>query len=307
LLLNDFVRRESPHPFLLDVGRQVALIGIAVSLTVTPLVAQAGNTPRATATLDGDLTVRPDLAFDVVSIHPSNTGPERDQLQVRVVGDEYQASQMPLGNTILMAYFPFRVGSTDRIVGAPDWVWKDDYDFVGKVGEANLPVWQKFSQHGIRMQNPMLQTMLQNALAECCKLVVHRVPTQVDGYALVLAKDGPNRKKLIESKPADTIPDQAIQFADEGRLVRTHSPDNPVWTFYQTSMSALALYFTAPGASVEDKTGLTGKYRFDLIRLNTDGNLPSTFDLASLGLKLIPAKIPVENIVVDHIERPLPN
>jgi uncharacterized protein (TIGR03435 family) len=228
-------------------------------------------------------------------------------LQVRVIGDEYQASQMPLGNTILMAYFPFRVGSRDRIVGAPGWVWKDDYDFVAKVGDADLPAWQNLSQRGIRVQNPMLQTMLQNALADRCRLVVHLVPTQVDGYALVLAKDGPNRKKLVESKPDDTIPDQAIKFANEGRVVSNHSPDNLVWTFYQTSMAALALYFTGPRASVVDKTGLTGKYRFDLARLNTDGNLPSTFDLASLGLKLISAKIPSENIVIDHIERPSQN
>ena len=86
----------------------------AVSLAVTPAVAQTDNPPSTTPAVDGDVTVRPDLAFDVVSIHPSNTGPERDQVQVRVVGDEYQATQMPLGNTILMAYFPFRMGTAER-------------------------------------------------------------------------------------------------------------------------------------------------------------------------------------------------
>lgn len=157
------------------------------------------------------------------------------------------------------------------------------------------------------MQNPMLQAMLQNALGDRCKLVVHRVPAQVDGYALVVAKHGPNRKNLVESQPDDAIPDRAIKIAFDGRMVPIYSHDNPVLHFFQTSMAAFALHISGFGAPVEDKTGLTGKYRFDLARLGTEGIPSSDWDLAPLGLKLIPAKIPTENIVIDHIERPSPN
>jgi hypothetical protein len=40
---------------------------------------------------------------------------------------------MPLGFTIEMAYFPIRMGSRDRVIGAPSWVWNDSYEFIGKV------------------------------------------------------------------------------------------------------------------------------------------------------------------------------
>ncbi len=135
---------------------------------------------------------------------------------------------MPLGMTIMMAYFPILPVSKDRIIGAPGWVWNDKYDVVGKVGEGDLPAWQKISQRGLRAQNPMLQTMLQNALADRCKIAVHRVPTQIDGYALVIANHGPNRKNLVESKPDDAIPDRAMKMDLNARIVPIDSHDDPV-------------------------------------------------------------------------------
>jgi hypothetical protein len=52
----------NPRPFLIDAGRIVFLIGISISVAVTSVVAQAGNTPGATSVADGDATVPPDLA-----------------------------------------------------------------------------------------------------------------------------------------------------------------------------------------------------------------------------------------------------
>jgi uncharacterized protein (TIGR03435 family) len=114
-------------------------------------------------------------AFDVVSIRPSNAGDDQWSMQLRAGGDEFRAMGMPLGETILAAYFPFHLQSEARIVGAPSWVWNDKYDFVGKVGESDLQNWQKLSRRGFAVNNPLLQTMLQNALADRCKMTVHRV------------------------------------------------------------------------------------------------------------------------------------
>jgi uncharacterized protein (TIGR03435 family) len=277
----------------------------SISVAAASLFAQAANAPGTTS-INGDAAIRADLAFDVVSIRPSNAGPNQWQMHVTPGGDQFSAIGMPLGATILMAYFPFRMGSRDRIVGAPGWIWDDKYDFVGKIGEADLPAWQKFAQHGFMVRNPMLQTMLQNALADRCKLAVHRVPTEIDGYALVVANHGPNRKNLIESKPDDAIPDRAIKIALGARMVPIYSRENPVLHFYQTSMAALALQMSG-STPIEDRTGLPGNYNFDLARLGSDGNPLSDWDLAPLGLKLIPVKVPTENIVIDHIERPSPN
>lgn len=293
------------RPFLLSASRTIFLIGISLAVAVMAGVSQAGNTPAAKAVADGDVKVHPDLAFDVVSIRASNAGPD-DQSRLQVVpgGDQYEAIGLPLGWTILMAYGPMVPISKDRIVGAPGWVWNDNYDVVGKVGEADMPDWRKINQRGLRGQNPMAQTMLQNALADRCKIAVHPVATLIDGYALVVANHGPNRKNLVESKPDDAIPDRAEKIDLDARII--DSPDDPAVHFYQTSMAVFVLFLSG-AASVEDRTGLPGKYKFDIRLIGYEGIPVSDWDLAPLGLKLIPAKIPSENIVIDHIERPSPN
>lgn len=124
------------RPFWLGAGRTILLIGIFISVARASTLAQAGNTSSATPA-DKNTEVRADLAFDVVSIRPSNAGP--NQFHMLVGDDQYSVVEMPLGAIILMAYFPYRMGSKARIVGAPGWLWDDKYDFVGKVGEADLP------------------------------------------------------------------------------------------------------------------------------------------------------------------------
>jgi len=251
--------------------------------------------------------VRPDLAFDVVSIHPSKAGPNEWRMQILPWGDEYRAIGLPLARTLLFAYLPWHSFSRDRIVGAPGWLWDDEFDFVGKVGESDLPAWHSFVSRGFHVPNPMLQTMLRNALIERCKLAIHLVPAEADGFALVVAAHGPNVKKLVKAKADDVIPDNAMMITFGGRMVPIASPDNPVLHFYATSMAALAESLSGGGAIVVDRTGLAGKYRFDLTRLGSEGVPASDWDVARLGLKLIPAKIPTENIVIDHIERPTPD
>jgi uncharacterized protein (TIGR03435 family) len=87
----------------------------------------------------------------------------------------------------------------------------------------------------------MAQTMLQNALADRCKIAVHRVARLIDGYALVVANHGPNRKNLVESKPDDAIPDRAEKIDLDARII--DSPDDPAVHFYQTSMAVICPVF----------------------------------------------------------------
>jgi uncharacterized protein (TIGR03435 family) len=276
---------------------------MVLSALIAVASAQAPRTPVHTSR-DELTEAHSEFAFDVVSIRPSTADP--NQVHQLVREDQYDAAGMPLGATILMAYFPFRMGSKDRIVGAPSWVWEDKYDFLGKIAESDLPAWQNSRRGGFMVPNPMLQSMLQRAISERCKLSIHRIPAQTDGFALVVTSRGPNTKNLRESKPLDAIPDRAIKISFGGRMVPIYSQDEPVLHFYQTSMASLALLLSGWGGLVVDKTGLTGAYRFDLTRLGTEGVL-SDWDLAPLGLKLIPTKVLTENIVIDHIERPSPN
>src|ERR1700748_2240708 len=111
-------------PIFLRASRTLFLSYISISVT-TSIVAQ---TPLPAASADGNARVRPDIAFDVVSIRPSNAGPDEGLLGTRDL-DQYGAIGMPLGWTILVTYFPFRLQSKEQIVGAPGWVWNGNYDF----------------------------------------------------------------------------------------------------------------------------------------------------------------------------------
>jgi uncharacterized protein (TIGR03435 family) len=214
---------------------------------------------------------------------------------------------MPLGVAIEFAYLPLRTQRKEQIVNAPAWLWSDEFDFVGKVGPDDLEEWRMSTQHGLYRPSPMLEAMLQAALADRCKLAVHRVPATFPGFALVVSSRGPNRKRLAEAKPDETIPDNAQKMYEDGKMVPILSSDDPVTHFYETSMVSLAAVLSSWGAPVEDQTGLTGKYDFALTRLSTIGDPSVDWDVAALGLKLKPIKIQTENIVIDHIERPSPN
>ena len=72
-------------------------------------------------------------------------------------------------------------------------------------------------------------------------------------------------------------------------------------------MKSLAAELESFSLVVLDKTGLTGTYDFALMKLNTGGDLALEWDVRPLGLKLVPTKVPTENIVIDHSERPSPN
>ena len=79
------------------------------------------------------------------------------------------------------------------------------------------------------------------------------------------------------------------------------------------SMARLAAYLadiSETGRPVVDKTALNGAYGFTLEFSLTEGDgRPSVFSALEdqLGLKLKPAKDPVEFLVIDHIERPSAN
>jgi uncharacterized protein (TIGR03435 family) len=77
-------------------------------------------------------------------------------------------------------------------------------------------------------------------------------------------------------------------------------------------MSGLA--FSLSGAAdriVIDKTGLTGEYEIELTWAPDDqpDAGPSIFTAVQeqLGLKLEPAKAPLDVVVIDHLERPSEN
>ena len=267
-----------------------------------PVAPEASSEARA-ARLSG-------WSFDVVSIKPSDPKDKQWFMSQSPDLGEYRVKGMPLSRLMESAFFSWAYQKKENLQGAPDWVWQERYDFVGKVDASDRAEWSK-QLHAANFvsASPMLQAMLQAALAERCKLIVHRVPTEIAGFALVPNQHGPNRNALHEAKPEETIPSGAIKLSGDARMLGYERGSNhPTVYFYQTSMGALAsslsLFVEGP---VEDKRGLVGKYDFALAKWLDAEDQQHSLDLDALGLKLVPVKMPSEAIVIDYIERPTPD
>jgi uncharacterized protein (TIGR03435 family) len=166
--------------------------------------------------------------------------------------------------------------------------------------------------------------MVQSLLAERFNLRVHTSTKRLPVYELVVAKGGP---KLNQKSAADYI-------AAHRKPNSSGSSGAPGDTLY---LGVSMAYFAHDlsrfdqgelGRLVIDKTGLTGRYDFELkwsprlsrmdamsfgsgtqMPTSTIPSGPSIFTALQeqLGLKLKPAKGPVQVLVVDHIEPPTPN
>ena len=155
------------------------------------------------------------------------------------------------------------------------------------------------------MGDTTLMAMLQTLLAERFKLTWHRETKLIEAFALEVAKNGP---KLEKAEPGGTVTSTSqghieVKSADLNRFA-----------------SALARRTDAP---VVNMTGLDGIFNIKLDwspeadkppRPAADGAVPPDRGISlftalqqQLGLRLMPRKVPVEIIVVDHAEKPTEN
>lgn len=212
----------------------------------------------------------------------------------------------------------------DRISG-PGWLDTEMYDVVATVPK------------GVSVGD--FKLMVQNLLAERFQLTLHRETKEVSGYALEVAKNG---LKIKESKKnpepgAAGSGSNPLMIVDE-RGFPAPRPGNSVFlpgdgfsatikvndlyraTVLNQSMSTIAKFLgTAAGMPVEDHTGLTGLYDFHLeykpslpgapdapaTAADIAAPAPDLFDAvqAQLGLKLVPKRVPLETLVIDHAEK----
>jgi uncharacterized protein (TIGR03435 family) len=170
---------------------------------------------------------------------------------------------------------------------------------------------------------------MRSLLADRFKLRVHEQIKELPVYELILAKGG---SKLKPENAADFI--AALRKPDSGSHVDGGSGH---LNALGTPMSTLALLLSRKlGRTVIDRTGLTGRYDFTLTwtpwrsgagrmlsgsgyggaekpgtatALASDTSGPSIFTAIQqqLGLKLKPARGPVEVLVIDHVEQPSAN
>jgi bla regulator protein BlaR1 len=293
-------------------AKRLLLIVLGIILGTSAAFAQPKAAPHSVQSAEEKAASSRPLQFEVVSIRRNKSG---GPSALQALPDGYRAINVSLGLSIMTAYLPKNLWLSEPIQGEPDWIHQEMYDVVAKIAPSDIPEWQKQNDN----HNVMLEAMLQSMLAERCKLVVHHIPREAPAWALVVDKQGPKFKPM---KPGETPDGQPVP--DQGEIVGFQKGAKPQVSFFGYSMDSFAAWLSqsSPMAPVIDKTGLAGRYdlvasQIDLsstpndkgvsISLGSSSSPANIWDLKALGLKLQPIKIPLETLVIDHIERPTPN
>jgi uncharacterized protein (TIGR03435 family) len=174
-----------------------------------------------------------------------------------------------------------------EVRGGPPWTGSASYDINAKMPDSQAKWTPEQRQH-----------MLQALLADRFQLAVHRETQQVAGYVLGVAKTGP---KMTTAKPGQ----DGSSTSSDGRYLKATN----------LTMEGLARRLSRNqdiGKVVVDKTGLTGKFDFELewapAQAESDDH-PGIFTAIQeqLGLKLESAKVPVDAVIIDRAEKPSEN
>jgi uncharacterized protein (TIGR03435 family) len=231
----------------------------------------------------------PPLAFEVATIKPSARPDGGWRLEH--TPDGYTGTNVSLYKLIQEAY-----GITDvkLVIGGPNWTNTDKFDLEAKFdGSAILDA--KNLTHSQRA------AMLRPLLADRFRLKVHFETKDFPVYNLVITKGGPKFEQTKSEDPGCALGNRGFG--------NTNYRGCPV-----KSLEDLLRYST--GRTVIDKTGLTGRYDFELhwTPENTpadsrDAGRPDIFAALQqqLGLKLEPATAPLDVLVIDSAEKPSEN
>jgi uncharacterized protein (TIGR03435 family) len=225
------------------------------------------------------------IEFEVASIRPAK---QDDHHSTHFDGELVRVHNLTLKSLVAQAY------NVDlrQILGGPSWVDSDSYDISAKIPAEYVS--------GRRSQERL---MMQSLLADRFHLATHRAPMEISGYALVVAKKGPKMERSTKDGGADS----SIN-ANDGDM---HAENVTMKDFADILSRTLEV-----GKLVADHTGLKDRYNFEL-KWDTTNPLAASADAASsdrpsiftalqdrLGLKVEPARISVESIVIDHAEKP---
>jgi uncharacterized protein (TIGR03435 family) len=193
------------------------------------------------------------------------------------------------------------VSHGDFIAGGPSWIRNERFEI-----RALMPEGAPAYTTGQFMEGaaPTLEAMIRNLLADRFQITVHRETKEVQGYLLVVGKDGPRIRPSSDAQTPDAAAPRRQGAATPG-AARFVSP--------RTTMTYVALMLgVITRRPVLDKTGLSGEFYFELEFAPPDAGdspAPSVFTAVQeqLGLRLDSARVPAEVIVIDRAERPSEN
>jgi uncharacterized protein (TIGR03435 family) len=227
------------------------------------------------------------LMFEVASVKPAAPGARGGIIRQMPGNQRYLATNVPLRLIMTVAY-----SVTDRqISGGPSWVGTDPFDIDAK---AARPV-----------SSDDLHTMLAHLIEERFHLGIRHEQRELPVYELVVDKGG---AKLTEHDAAD------LDHPPMGGTAQGLAGTNVTMNYFAFVLSRNL------DRNVVDKTGLTAHYdvKLDFSRELPPGVVrpdaavaegPTIFTALreQLGLKLVPAKGPVDFLVIEKAEKPSEN
>lgn len=230
-------------------------------------------------------------SFDVVSIHPSD--PNNYKWNYREYPDRVAITGATVRTLVADAYGK----ELANVLGGPKWIDSERYDVTATFDESLMA---KLHQLSNRDRMDQIFLMLRTVMEQRFGLTTRHETRDAPVYLLVIAKDGP---KFDLAPP----PKNETEAREVGARYNGH-----LWKVNREPMSFLAIQlsrYREVGRNVIDQTGLTGEYRFDFdwtSKPDPDESFYTALD-EQLGLKLTPAKRPVDYLVIDHIDRPAEN
>ena len=296
----------------------------AISFTEAIPVAATTQAQPSPAQSIAQAVVRP--RFDVVSVKPCKPGatsgfPDEGSApgRLRITCDIL----VEAGHTGLIqaAYNRYATGqlTSQRVIpieGGPDWIHSERYEIDARAdGHPSL----------LMMEGPMMQTILEDRF----KLKLHRETRQGPVYELVLGKGAPKLKPLQEGSCVPLVIGGSLPVLQEGQILCRNvvSPRGSIDIAGGTLSMLTDSLGRVLGRPVIDKTGITGYFEIHLDFTPDDSSAtrpvmadpgapaaavadkPHLFEAIQeqLGLRLVPAKGPVDVLVIDHVERPSEN
>ena len=264
--------------------RRIAFAALAIS--VTGVLAQS---PPSRPKFD---------AFEVATVKPVDSTPSTGRYITMQGTNRFVEKNYTLKLLIAAAYDL----NPRTISGGPAWITSDHYDILAVTpGE-------------IRPNHDEQMSMLRGLLADRFKLTFHREQKVFSIYELQVAKNGPKLKASAAGPDDPAVVGPGVVYPQE-RIVlpgRNATMGNLVSLLQRAILDR----------PVVDKTGLSGRYDFDLEwapdETQFGGELPPPSGAATspplfeaiqqeLGLRLEATRGPVAALVVDRAERPTAN
>jgi bla regulator protein blaR1 len=305
---------------------RAGLVNASVTIAIAGLVVCALSPLRAVTrvhlqALDGQ------LAFDVASVKPNVSGDMRVTLQA-MPGGRFIATNAPLRTLIREAY----ALQGSQLSGGPGWLDSDRFDIVAKSERNPAPL--------------EMRVMLRALLAERFQLGVHTETRDLPSYALVLARTDRTLGPHLRPTGADCsqvpewlgtgpppvrpppLPGSPRSFGGTGEDApcRSGGPGaGSAMRFRGITLDAFASFLATPvRRPVIDRTGLSGDFDIELEMTAELGppppppglldqvdrrSLPSIFTSLQeqLGLRLESRRGPIDVLVIDRVERLVPN